>query len=93
MTKFKTGDRVRVVKYGHLIWSNTEITDSQPGIRFYSVETYDTRKNYLYDIAPDVVGQEGVIVKATQTQGIDQYSIDGIKGKSSWYNNDQLEKL
>lgn len=46
-----------------------------------------------YDSSPQLVGQEGIIEKATITQGISNYSITGIKGKCAWYHDDQLEMI
>jgi hypothetical protein len=47
----------------------------------------------VFDIAPQIVGKIGIINKVESTQGIHGYSIDGIKGKVAWYNDDQLEMV
>jgi hypothetical protein len=39
----------------------------------------------------ETVGQVGIVREAHKTQDIDNYAIEGIKGKVAWYNNDQLE--
>jgi hypothetical protein len=50
------------------------------------------REGLLYfDMAPELVGQVGMITNAHKTQGIDRYSIQGIPGKVAWYDNGQLE--
>lgn len=82
-TQFKVGDRVRIVNYGHLIWSWEEMklplfAQSGDGV-------------YWYDLGSEDVGKVGVIVKATKTQEIDQYAIEGEPNKKAWYTNNQLE--
>lgn len=82
MTKFKVGDIVRVVNYGHLIW---DINASNDGI-------------IDVDINPEIVGRRGIIVKAYTTQGNDRYAIEldlinGSRGKYAWYDNEQLELI
>ena len=84
-SKFKTGDKVRVIKYGHPYWS----WQKMPGMKMLSKD----KSPYWYDKSPELVGQEGVIDKVTKTQGNYKYSINGIKGKYAWYDEDQLEKV
>jgi hypothetical protein len=44
------------------------------------------------DLCPEMVGKVGSIASISVRQGKTTYSLD-IKGKSSWYNEDQLRKL
>lgn len=61
----------------------------------YGHHIWETRdgKMMTFDIAPQVIGKEGIIAKVGTTQGIISYSIDGIKGKAAWYHEDQLEMM
>lgn len=76
MTKFKVGDQVKVVGYGHCVITgiNESGTDAK-----------------IIDLSPEAVGQIGIISQAREVQRIDQYAIEGIKGKHAWYQNGQLE--
>ncbi len=71
--KFVIGDKVRIINYGHHIWERGE---------------WDG-KIKMIDLSPDLVGKEGIVSKATLTQGIPQYAVDGLR-KHAWYNEDQL---
>lgn len=77
VSKFKVGDSVRIIKYGHLFWS------------------YDNPESVIptwYDMSPELIGQIGIVVKATRTQGICHYALKG-PSKYAWYNEEQLEKV
>jgi hypothetical protein len=87
-TNFKLGDQVRVVKYGHLIWRNKLETIEFP-LRFPIIS--EDENTLVLDMSPEMVGQVGIINTTSKTQGIDSYSLSGLKGKCAWYNNDQLE--
>jgi len=75
-TKFKIGDRVMVIKYGHL----GHISSFQSGSIVSSA----------YDTIPSIVGKVGTISQATKAKGVDKYAIDGIEAKYAWYDNEQL---
>src|SRR5690349_20339562 len=85
-TKFRLGDKVRVVNYGHLICSTKE---DMPTLNIISIE----KGLVYYDMNHDLVGKIGIIDNAHQTQGIDRYSINGIPTKHAWYDNQQLELI
>jgi len=87
-TKFKVGDQVKIINYGHPIWAHN--SETMP-ISFPVIWVGDDTK--VYDMSPELIGQTGVIDKVNITQGKDGYSINGINGKLDWYNNDQLEFL
>lgn len=78
---FKIGMKVKVVKYGHLIWSSDKIA----GAKLIKEEPAGM---YWYDIYPDLVGQKGVIVKISGKQ----YAIKGPY-KYAWYDKQQLKKV
>jgi len=87
--KFKRGDKVRVVNYGHRFWSYNPVPESNFPVLFDNKE-----EGYkVYDMSPELIGQEGIIVKNINSQGMKQYSLEGIKGKSAWYDEQQLEKV
>jgi hypothetical protein len=74
--KFKVGDKVKVVKYGHII-------------HHYKSETGNWAAE---DISPDIVGKEGVVREVSNSQpGWVTYALDGIPEKTAWYNQNQLE--
>ncbi len=83
-TKFKVGDKVEIVNYGHLIWENKKMPLQRSKLPIYS-EDEDTA---WVDISPSLIGKKGVITECKKTQGIDNYSISEI---GAWYCNDQLK--
>jgi hypothetical protein len=85
MTKFKVGDQVKIVNYGHLYWTQ-EVEDTP---YYHRPEG----GGCWYDMSPGLVGKVGIIVEAHKTQGIDNYSIKGEPSKKAWYHNDQLELI
>lgn len=72
---FKKGDRVEIIKYGHLMWE------------------HKNGKRIFKDLLPELVGQIGIVSKISVNQGIVEYSLDGILGKSSWYSQKQLKLI
>jgi hypothetical protein len=87
-SKFNSGDKVRVIKYGHPYWSYEQEPASA------KVISYDKDNHRgVYDMSPELVGKEGIISEVTKTQGVYQYSISGIPGKSAWYFEEQLELI
>lgn len=86
--KFKVGDRVRVVYYGHIISSPNQ--PSPEAILFRKTAT-----QLLYDVAPDLVGRIGTIeaVKILpygENQRISVYTMKGL-AKIEPYFEEQLE--
>lgn len=86
--KFKVGDEVVIVNYGHLFWSRMPL----PGCNF-PVLFENKKEGYVaYDMHPDYVGQKGTVTDAHLTQGIPRYALEG-PGKVAWYNEEQLKKI
>ena len=85
-TKFEIGDKVKIINYGHLMWCHK---DSQLPGNYKFLSKHDNVS--LYDTAPELIGQIGIVTQCGKTQGEDRYSLSGIQGKCSWYHNDQLE--
>ena len=54
---------------------------------------FDGGKTFEMDSCPNLIGKVGIIVEATKTQNINQYSIEGIPEKYAWYNEEQLEMV
>lgn len=73
--KYKVGDNVVVIKYGHKIWH------------------CNNGEYFTTDMCPEIVGQNGIIVKAETVQNIPHYAVDGIDGKHAWYDEDQLQLI
>lgn len=86
ITKFKEGDKVKIVKYGAPIW---EHKNSGLNLPYPIIEENET--TWWKDMLPQIVGRTGIIREATITQGISKYAIDGIPEKCSWYHDSQLE--
>jgi hypothetical protein len=86
--KYKVGDEVVIVGYGHRFWSY----DPVPGCNFPVL--YDNKEEgyKVYDMSPELVGQKGTIDDAHLTQGIPTYSVNGPT-KHAWYDEQQLELL
>lgn len=83
MTKFKIGDMVKVVNYGHLILMSPEML---------SQTSFPIIGGKWVDIDKDVVGQTGIVVEAQVTQERSQYAVKG-PSKHAWYDDGQLELI
>jgi hypothetical protein len=44
-------------------------------------------------MAPELVGQKGIICEVSLTQGKYHYAINGIIDKHAWYDEKQLKKV
>lgn len=87
--KYNTGDKVKIVKYGSLIWVNKNTKEQESSLPL----VYEDENFKWLDLHPEVVGQTGVVSEVSLVQGTPQYAIDGIKGKSAWYYEKQMELL
>ena len=91
LTKYKIGDKVRVVKYGHLMHMSKReyeviFPDGFPDNIFM-----EDQVSVVVDWRPEVIGKEGVVQIVSDGPNGIQYSLDGIPEKSAWYNHNQLE--
>jgi hypothetical protein len=91
-TKFKVGDRCKIVNYGHLIWSHKEVWKEAYKAGFTTKDKPDNiiaedENIWYHDIGTELLGKEVIIIKAHKTQGIDEYATNVV----SWLNNEQLE--
>lgn len=84
--KFKQGDQVRIVKYGHPMW----IAGDEFKIPNHYILLQDKDGLKTYDSNPHLVGQIGFVDTVTLTQGKFQYSLNG-PNKHAWYDEQQLE--
>jgi hypothetical protein len=84
--KFEIGDKVKVVNYGHLMWSN-----KKSGMKMKLPIISEDGNIVWHDFLSKIVGKVGVVVEVIETQGIVNYSLNGIPQKTSWYNEEQLE--
>jgi len=89
---YKIGDKVRIVNYGHLMWT----IQNQPNESSF-IETLPVSVIYgdlvWFDVNHGIVGKEGVVSDVSITQGVPQYSIKGIPEKNSWYSEGQMELI
>lgn len=45
------------------------------------------------DLRKDIIGQNGVISKTQNVQNVTTYCVNGIIGKTAWFNQNQLELI
>jgi len=104
MQKFKAGDKVRIIGYGHPLFYCKEgykkaYEEDKPDNILKEDESF-----WWVDMKPELVGKEGIVKGSYEdlygTRHIEArekpkpvYSIYGIEGKSSWYNEEQLELI
>lgn len=87
---YKEGDKVKIIKYGHLIWFFKNI--DQPSF-LSSAPVYSENDNVKWiDISPEMIGKEAIIGEVTITQGIPKYALLGVN-KTAWYTEEQLELI
>ena len=82
--KFKIGDQVRIVKYGHRIWVSEELVN---GV----MKVYDKPK--VIDISFDLVGNVGIIIKLSSDTKFRTYGIHFPEGDNFWFHHAQLELI
>jgi 23S rRNA-/tRNA-specific pseudouridylate synthase len=94
-SKFKTGDKVRIVGYGSIMW----VTKSyrEPPLKTsgpFDLDTilYQDNDFMVVDTRRNLVGQEGVVEKSQITQGKISYAIQG-PSIYAWYDEKQLELI
>jgi len=92
--KFKVGDKVKVINYGHLIWQNKTNQDLERQFHKEHGFTYkelpvlsDDGKTQWLDLSPELVGKEGVVDKISDSG---DYALNGLS-KYAWYSEKQLE--
>lgn len=84
MSKFKVGDKVKLVNYVHPIHSFNEPDEMLKGMKII----FDDGKGHrVVDLSPERLGSEDIITEVINSQGKDSYSLS----KSAWYNENQLE--
>jgi hypothetical protein len=89
--KFNTGDLVKIVNYGHLLWDHKNSGFNYH--KYFPILKEDDTTYYL-DTMPDLAGKLAVVEDISEVQGKFLYSLK-ILGKSrmSWFNEDQLEGI
>jgi len=78
--KYKTGDRVEIINYGHAMW------EAIPGSK---------DKVNVTDMQPQLVGKKATISECTESQpGYERYSLDiDNYGYIAWFGLDQLKLI
>lgn len=89
MQKFKAGDRVRIVKYGHLIFSFEKGEEKAIDIRPEYVGKEATVVGSYFDLYRKGYSKEDPNMERDRKQ----YHLDGILGKEAWWNEGQLELI
>ena len=82
---FKVGEKVRVVNYGHLLFTNEPYK-----FNYKLLEEKGSAR--LYDVSVDLLGKTGDVTEVCESQGKFTYALSGLR-KVAWYNEDQLEKV
>lgn len=82
--KYKIGDNVTIINYGHLVWQNKKMYQSDSSFRTIR-ENEDIR---WIDMSPELVGKSGVINDVNNSQGNYKYS---VKDVGAWFNEEQLQ--
>ena len=83
---FEIGDKVRIIKYGHMIFVHKD--DDK-----YKTILGLTEGFKCVDAMPELIGKEGIITEIGETFYMNTYAIEGITSKSKWYDDGQLEKI
>jgi len=82
-SKFKVGDKCRIVKFGHLVWENKNMP-----LHKSSLPTYAEDENTRWvDINPSYIGKEVVITEV----GLDKKRY--ATSLFSWAKEEQLELI
>lgn len=92
-SKFKIGDKVKIVNYGHLMWVSKSNTERLANITMPKVYEDDTFE--YFDMAPELVGQKRVVRDISLCQGRFDYALcneDG-SGYIAWLSEKQLELI
>lgn len=96
---YQPGDRVRIIKYGHVLWESKQQRKEMVKSGYSSKEKpdnilYEDEQTYWFDHNPEMVGKIAIVDKVSMVQGVPHYSLRGLKPteKSSWYYETQLEK-
>lgn len=91
--KFKVGDQVKVVNYGHECWLlndpfNNEMVSENPTRYIFMSKSGN---GAYYDDRPEIIGKIGIVSEVRECQEYWHYAIEGIPEKHSWYDEEQLE--
>lgn len=91
----RIGDRCKIVKYGHCIWTKKEAYKEMFEAGYTGGKEKpdgiikENETIYYHDIRPEFVGQEVIITNISETQGKYGYSTTLF----SWADRQQLEKI
>lgn len=91
--KFKTGDKVKIVKYGSLLWIHKDSED----LKYYTdYPVLQIKDNIVtMDMKSEYIGKIGIVEKGEIVQGREQYALQPINKedniKHAWYDAEQLE--
>ena len=89
--KFNIGDKVEIINYGHIMWESktTELEHSLS--KHFPILKEDDKFRWI-DVEPKLVGQTGIVSKRTETQGQNNYALEG-PNKHAWYAEVQLKMI
>ena len=95
--KFGIGDKVKIVNYGSEYWIKRTERELYVKAGFAkNVVPNNLLKEvdgvFWADMSPELVGQEGLVIKVSVTQGIPKYALEG-PNKTAWYHESQLEMI
>lgn len=87
-SRYKAGDTVKVVNYGHLFWEHKNVK-----VKLDFPIVYEDEHVLWKDMSPEIIGKTGIISEVKKIQGQYEYCIEGIPEKHAWYYEDQLEMV
>lgn len=92
---YKIGDKVRIVQYGHLYYMTRDEYEKIGASQKIWAKSTDS---IVIDVKPELIGQVGTIRDVSTYEKFvftvnfgKQYALEGISGKSAWYDENQLE--
>lgn len=101
-SKFKPGDRVKIVIYGHLIWINKRETVKGVPVKPEGVIS-ENETTWFIDIRPELVGKEDTVRgsynylygnKGQESEMIDRQKCQYcLIDSGAWFAEFQLEKI
>lgn len=86
---YRTGDKIRIVNYGQPFWINTKSYQPEPMPTKFLMIHKEGHVEY-YDMRPEIVGKEDIIVDSNYNQGRYMYS---LLSHGAWFVDEQLELL
>ena len=98
-TKFKVGDRIKIINYGYRHWESKKERKRLFKLGQCNEKPaniiHEDKECYYIDSSPHLVGKEGIIAQVAVTSGFSKYDIWFLYKKSNiaWFCDEQLKKV